>query len=97
MVRVGTGEIVMRRRRSNRDLALIYEGQSNSFARMNYKAPTGREGTWEAQAHTGDPSCYGCCGTKCCVSLVAMTVVAAVCCSYTSRPNGCFGGPFWPF
>ncbi|MCQ2056064.1 MAG: hypothetical protein MJY64_01130 [archaeon] len=82
--------------KSNKDLALIYEGQSNSFARVNYRAPTGREDSWEAKAHTGDPSCYGCCGTKCCMSLVAVTAIAAVCCSYTMSPDGC-AGSYWPF
>lgn len=87
-----------KKEQSNKDLALIYEGQSDSFARVNYKGPTGKEDSWEAKAHTDGPGCYGCCGTKCLISFIAIIVIAVVCCAYTSGPNKtCAEFCYWPF
>ena len=84
--------------KSNTDLANEYNAQSlPSMARVNYKGPTGREDSWESQAHTGGPSCYGCCGPKCLASFIIIIAVLVVCCAYTSQDGTCCSICYWPF
>lgn len=85
--------------KSNKDLAKEYNAQSlPSMARVNYKGPTGKEDSWNTQAHTGGPGCYGCCGPKCLLAFIGIIVVLVVCCAYTSGPNGtCCSICYWPF
>jgi len=83
---------------SNKDLAEKYKSQSlQSVARTNYKGPTGREDSWESQAHTEGPMCYDCCGPKCLVSFIAIVVVAVACCAYVSQDGTCCSICYWPF
>lgn len=84
---------------TNNDLAEEYESQSklHSAMRVNYKGPTGRADSWESDAHTGNPMCYGCCGTKCRLSLVAIVAVLIVCCAYVSQDKTCCSICYWPF
>lgn len=84
--------------KSTKELAAKYEGQSKpTMMNVNYKAPTGKEDTWESQAHTGGPACYSCCGPKCALSLVGIVVVAIVCCAYVSQKGTCCSICYWPF
>lgn len=82
---------------STKDLKKKYKGQLPTVARDNYHAPTGREDTFESVSHHGDPMCYGCCGTKCLVSFIAILAVIFVCCSYVSQDGQCCTLCYWPF
>lgn len=86
-------------KKKNKDLAEEYKSQSlPSVARVNYKGPTDRADSWESQAHTGGPMCYGCCGPKCTASLVLIVAVLIVCCAYVSTKDGtCCSICYWPF
>ena len=84
--------------KSNKGLADEYNSQSiQSFGRMNYKGPTGKEDSWESKAHTDGPACYDCCGPKCLASFIGIIVVLVVCCAYTSQDGQCCSICYWPF
>ena len=84
--------------KTNKDLAEEYKSQSmGSAMRVNYKGPTSRPESWESQAHTSGPMCYGCCGPKCTLSLVVIVAVLIVCCAYVSQDKTGCSICYWPF
>lgn len=86
--------------KTNTELSQEYESQSSlsSAMRINYKGPTGKESSWESDAHTKGPMCYGCCGPKCAASFVAIIAVLVICCCYVSRKSGPLCDYlYWPF
>lgn len=84
--------------KTNKDLVKEYKTQSASSAmRTNYKGPTSREDSWESRAHTGGPGCYDCCGNKCLLEFIGITVALIVCCAYVSRDGTCCSICYWPF
>ena len=85
--------------KNNQELAEEYKSQSMGTAmRVNYKGPTDRADSWESQAHTGGPMCYGCCSPKCLVELAVVAAALVVCCAYVSTSEGtCCSICYWPF
>lgn len=81
----------------NEKLEEEYESQSlPTVMRINYKGPTDRLDSWESKTHTGGPSCYGCCTSKCVVSLaVALVFTCIVCRAYVSD-DSCCSICYWP-
>ena len=83
----------VKKEKSTKELRKQYASQSISTSGMvHYKPPTGETD----DVHTGGPYCYGCCGTKCAVSCVAVIAVLLVCFAYTSDGT-CCSFCYWPF
>jgi len=92
-------KVVAKEQKVNEALINQYVSQSKpTMMNMNYTAPTGKESTFEAKAHTGTPSCYSCCGVNCAITLIGIVAVMIVCCAYVSpKDQPCCSICYWPF